>query len=351
MPSPDRVFSLLMDFLKAPTWGYSRQIVSTNQGLINVWIEMIDTVLTDPTTVMMIYPDRTRSDATALLKKHRSVLARCQQAGIGQAFAEVDGQTTRRDSSNVRVSGGSGGAWFMVFIALAVLAGIILLVIKLSGGSGTPSNVTASALSKYKIKVSWTNNLKSVTGFHIDNGCPLGTCGGHGITLAKTTGPGTSAIFLVTPGTYQCFRVQAFSRTTTTGWSDYGCTSTPSLNIYPTHGWISTHVILSSGDRLFIKASGQLTTGSSPSVYPAGEPSCTPRVNHPSSASNYLSPQLPCLSLIARIGHHRAFEVGNSVSLITPHGRLYLGVNGSHFSGSSGSWTVNIKIGGSPPSP
>ena len=243
------------------------------------------------------------------------------------------------------------GAWFMAFLALLVLIAIIVLVIKFNKDSGTPSSVTASALSKYEIDVSWTNNLKNATGFHIDNGCPAGACGGHGATLAKTTGPVTFVIFDVTPGTYECFRVQAFSKTTTSGWSGYGCTSTPSLNMYATPGWRRTHVILNSGDRLFIRASGQLSVGSSSLVYPSGKPSCIPAVNHASNASNYLTPRLPCLSLIARIGHHRPFEVGNSVSLITPQGRLYLGVNGSNFSGSSGSWTVNIKIGGAPPSP
>jgi hypothetical protein len=246
---------------------------------------------------------------------------------------------------------GCASAGFLAFILLAALIVGIILILKLTGGSTTPSNVMASPLSKYKIKVTWVNNLKHATGFHLDNGCPAGACGGHGATVAKTTGRVTSTIFRVTPGAYECFRVQALSKTTTTGWSSYGCTSTPSLNVYATQAWTRTHVILKSGDRLFIKANGQLSVGSSSLVFPSGKPSCTPTGNHSPNASNYPAPHLPCLSLIGRIGNNRPFEVGDSVSLITRHGRLYLGVNGSTFSGSSGSWTVNIKIGGAPPSP
>jgi hypothetical protein len=243
-----------------------------------------------------------------------------------------------------------GGAWFLAFTALAVLVAVIVLLVKFAGRSDTPSNVMASPLSKYKIRVSWTNNLKNATGFHLDNGCPAGACGGHGATLAKTAARVTSTIFRVTPGAYECFRVQAFSKSTTTGWSSYGCTSTPSLNMYATQAWRRTDVILHSGDRLVIKASGQLSVGSSRQVYASGKPSCTPAVNHASTAADYPAPHLPCLSLIARIGNHHPVEVGNSVSLITPRGRLYLGVNGRDFSGSAGAWTVNINIGGAPSS-
>ena len=248
-------------------------------------------------------------------------------------------------------SSGCGSAALVSCIVLVALVAGIVLIIKLTGGSGTPSNVMASPLSRYEIKVTWTNNMKNATGFHLDNGCPVGTCGGHGATLAQTTGRVTSTIFRVTPGTYQCFRVQAFSKTTATAWSSYGCTSTPSLNVYASQAWRRTRVTLISGDRLFIKAAGQLSVGSSSLVFPSGKASCTPANNHALNASNYPAPHLPCLSLIGRIGNHRPFEVGDSVSLITPHGRLYLGVNSSNFSGSSGSWTVNVKIGGAPPSP
>jgi hypothetical protein len=248
-------------------------------------------------------------------------------------------------------SSGCAPAAFVSFIVLAGLIALIIVVIKLTAGPRPPSNVTASALNQYNIQVTWTNNLKDATGFHVDNGCPVGACGGHGATLARTTGRVTSTTFRVTPGTYQCFRVQAFDKTTTTGWSAYGCASTSGLTIYGAHAWRSTGVILKSGDRLFIRAAGQLSVGSSSLVSPSGQRSCTPAENHSSNASSYPAPHLPCLSLIGRIGHHQPFEIGDSVSLVTPRGRLYLGVNGYNFSGSSEGWTVNIKIGGAPPSP
>jgi len=45
------------------------------------------------------------------------------------------------------------------------------------------------------------------------------------------------------------------------------------------------------------------------------------------------------------------FEVGASALVTTSSGVLYLGINDNNFSGNSGSWTVNIKLGGLPPSP
>jgi hypothetical protein len=90
VPSPERILHSLTEFLRAPTWSTSRQIVRANQGLINVWIEMIDVMLKDRTTILMIYPGRSLSEATALLKLHRAALLRCQQIGITTAFADVD---------------------------------------------------------------------------------------------------------------------------------------------------------------------------------------------------------------------------------------------------------------------
>ncbi len=59
-------------------------------------------------------------------------------------------------------------------------------------------------------------------------------------------------------------------------------------------------------------------------------------------------PQLPCWSLIARIGTGQPFEVGTSILVTATSGRLYLGVNDDSFSGNTGIWAVKIKIGGLP---
>lgn len=42
------------------------------------------------------------------------------------------------------------------------------------------------------------------------------------------------------------------------------------------------------------------------------------------------------------------FEVGTSTLVIATSGRLYMGVNDSSPSNNSGSWKVDIKIGGPP---
>jgi hypothetical protein len=65
-------------------------------------------------------------------------------------------------------------------------------------------------------------------------------------------------------------------------------------------------------------------------------------------SSRFPAPELPCWSLIGRIGHGRPFEVGTSILITATTGRLYLGVNDNSFSANTGIWAVNIKIGGLP---
>jgi hypothetical protein len=65
-------------------------------------------------------------------------------------------------------------------------------------------------------------------------------------------------------------------------------------------------------------------------------------------SSQFPAPQLPCWSLIARIGNGQPFEVGTSILVTATSGRLYLGVNDDSFSGNIGIWAVKIKIGGLP---
>lgn len=232
--------------------------------------------------------------------------------------------------------GHSGCAWFLVVGVIAAVVAVVIIV-RLNAGSDVPGDVYASSTNDYDIQVSWTDSSNNVAGFNIDNGCPVGACGGHGITLAKTVGHVTSATFSVTPGTYQCFRVQAILSSGVSGWSGYGCASTSGFLIDGTRAWIRTGVILKRGDQLYIKASGQISFGSSGLADPSGDPSCT-------SASDFPAPRLRCLSLIARIGHGHPFAVGTS-AVATGHGRLYLGVNAVNFSDSSGGWIVNTKTG------
>jgi hypothetical protein len=210
----------------------------------------------------------------------------------------------------------------------------------------TPGNVTAVATSQYKIQVTWTEATADVTGFNLDNGCPVGSCD-PGATLTQTTGPVDTATFTVTPGSYQCFRVQAVNKAGTSPWSSFGCISTPGLVLSGTQEWTNIKVTVPAGDELGISANGQITVSSTETVGPAGDPSCTPAQNYPGAA--FPAPSLPCYSLIARIGNGPPFEVGTS-TLITnaASGVLFLGINDDSFSGNSGSWNVKIKLGGLP---
>jgi hypothetical protein len=211
-----------------------------------------------------------------------------------------------------------------------------------------PAGVLATAQGQYRIRVSWTENSASVTGFHIDNGCSATTCR-PGAALTATTSPAASTTFTVTPGTYQCFRAQAFDRRAASGWSGYGCATTPSLTVPGTRKWTATRVYLSRGDALGITAAGQVYIDPSYPQGPAGNPSCTPAVNYAAASATFPAPRLPCWSLVARIGNGPVFEVGTTKLSTATSGRLYLGVNDGDFTDNSGSWTVNIKIGGLPP--
>ena len=88
MPSPDQTLDALLKFLRARTWDESRRTLNAHPALLNVGTGMIDLMLKDPMTVSMAYPDRSRSEAEAALRKHKALLARCRQVGIGPAFAE-----------------------------------------------------------------------------------------------------------------------------------------------------------------------------------------------------------------------------------------------------------------------
>lgn len=176
----------------------------------------------------------------------------------------------------------------------------------------------------------------------------MGSCR-PGASLTKTTGQVTSTTFSVTPGTYQCFRVQAYNSSGTSPWSSYGCTSTPSFVVPGAQEWTDTNVTVAAGDTLGITATGQVYIDPQYPVGPAGVQSCIPERDHAGGPFPALT--LPCWSLVARIGTGAPFEVGTSTLVITGSGTLYLGVNDDNFSDNSGSWTVNIKLGGLPPSP
>ena len=108
---------------------------------------------------------------------------------------------------------------------------------------------------------------------------------------------------------------------------------------------------MNSGEQLGTTATGKVYIDPTYPQGPAGNPSCTPAADYAPASSTFPAPDLPCWSLIARIGNGPPFEVGTSTLVTATSGRLYLGVNDGDFSDNSGSWTVNIKIGGLPPPP
>ena len=173
-----------------------------------------------------------------------------------------------------------------------------------AAGLAAPAGVAATALGQHQIRVSWTESSPGATGFRVDNGCSATTCE-PGAALAATTGPVTSAIFAVTPGTYQCFRAQALSGGAASGWSGFGCTTTPSLTVAGTQQWTATGVLVTSGDDLGITAAGLVYVDPSYPQGPAGNPSCTPAVNY-AAASFDLSRARPAVLVARRADRHRA---------------------------------------------
>jgi Zn-dependent protease with chaperone function len=214
-----------------------------------------------------------------------------------------------------------------------------------TGPPATPSGVVATPNGQYAITVTWANNATNATGFRVDNGCPAGSCS-PGATLATTTGLTATTSFSVTPGSYQCFRVQAFNSVGSSGWSSYGCTQTPGFVVSATRAWADTGVTVQAGIRLKITATGTVNVTSANAETPAGTQSCIPASAYPGISPPFIAPTLPCWSLIARIGNGAPFEVGSSATITTTAGRLYLSVNDNNFSDNIGNWTADIKEGG-----
>jgi hypothetical protein len=210
----------------------------------------------------------------------------------------------------------------------------------------TPGSVTATALDQFTIEVAWVETSSLVTGFNIDNGCPVGSCD-PGATLAQTTGPVTSTEFTVTPGSYQCFRVQALNSSGASGWSSFGCTSTPAFVLTGAPTWTDTGVTVTAGIELGLSASGTMSVDGDRQVDPSGDQSCIPDVTYPGASPPFAAPTLPCWSLIARIGSGPPFEIGTTFTgIISQSGNLYLRVNGDSPATYPGSWIVKIKKGG-----
>jgi hypothetical protein len=125
MPPPERTIDPLRQFIRAPTQEGSRRIVNANQELINVWIELIDTMLANPAMVPLIYLGSAPPDVNTILKKRRAVLVRCREIGVARTFSEMNPQKTgsRPDGKSHR------GFLYIIGIlvfAAAIAAGILI---------------------------------------------------------------------------------------------------------------------------------------------------------------------------------------------------------------------------------
>jgi serine/threonine protein kinase len=210
-----------------------------------------------------------------------------------------------------------------------------------------PTDVAATAVDQHTIRVTWADSADDFTGFNVSNGCGTDGCSGGAINVR--TGNVTATEITTSPGAYQCFYVQAFNNSGTSTPAAPGCTSTPGINIPSNQEWTDTGVTVRSGAVLGISAAGDVyLSAAGSSQAPGGDSSCKPATSYAAHSSQFPAPQLPCWSLIARIGNGQPFEVGTSILVTATTGQLYLGVNDDSFSGNTGIWAAKIKIGGLP---
>lgn len=119
---------------------------------------------------------------------------------------------------------------------------------------------------------------------------------------------------------------------------------TTPMQIYARNPLTPTGVFLNTGTQFSVSASGYVslsTDGRLPRMSPAGDGPCSPSARVP-----FVAPQLPCHSLIGRIGAAGPFfEVGNGGTFRADHaGDLFLGVNDNFFGDNSGYWTVSVTV-------
>lgn len=129
--------------------------------------------------------------------------------------------------------------------------------------------------------------------------------------------------------------------------------TTPAVTHYSrtvpgTQAWTGTGIALRAGDRVSLTASGEVLVGPANGESPAGDPSCTPAQTFPTQSAQFPAPDLPCWSLIGRIGSGAPFEVGTSTKITATSGELYLGVNANSFPANAGSWAADITVSAPP---
>jgi hypothetical protein len=115
--------------------------------------------------------------------------------------------------------------------------------------------------------------------------------------------------------------------------------------------WADTGINLRAGDSVTVTASGRVaveTSGRIPLKAPGGfAPDCRAAASiYGGRFGIFPAPQLPCWSLIGRIGGTGAiFEVGaRSTFQARSDGRLLLGINDDSLANNSGFWTAAVTV-------
>lgn len=106
--------------------------------------------------------------------------------------------------------------------------------------------------------------------------------------------------------------------------------------------WTATGSFVNPGDVVVVSASGNVSMGGGwPPMPPMGRPpNCGGRSGFPAG-------QLPCWSLIGRIGENgEMFYVGSKIAFrASLPGQLFLGVNDDNLGDNSSNWTATVLVG------
>jgi hypothetical protein len=118
--------------------------------------------------------------------------------------------------------------------------------------------------------------------------------------------------------------------------------SGPGVTIPGNQAWTDTGKYLNAGDQVSIAASGAVTMGGGwAPLPPSGKnPNC-------GTLGGFPAGELPCWSLIGRVGDGPIFEVGNGRKITAQNsGELLLGVNDNILGDNSGNWYATIVAPG-----
>jgi serine/threonine-protein kinase len=116
--------------------------------------------------------------------------------------------------------------------------------------------------------------------------------------------------------------------------------------------WTDAGINLHAGDTVTITGSGLIsvtTDGRVPPKAPGGfAPNCAAASNFYHRPFGRLpAPNLPCWSLVGRVGNNAVFKIGVRAAFrVQSGGRLYLGVNDDSFGDNSGYWTAVVSLQG-----